>query len=216
MIPLGFLAASRHVPAGPVYYTWTPPAEQVDNTPIEGWTSTSESTWSKDTHEGVPYVYHMASSGLSATTYAITNDEWGDSFSDVEVLLDVLGPPITTNTNIGPRLRGPDLRTGYYCYPVSGVLTIFRQDVGVTGNVRETLGTAATPTNPTFDVPHKIRFQAIGSTLRGKMWPAADEEPDWMVTVTDSVFATGYVGVVGQGRGFALYRTFSAIEVWEL
>lgn len=214
MIPLGFLAASRHVPVGPRYMMWTPPAEQADATPIEGWT-TIDSSWVKDTHEGVPYVRHMISGGLSGSSYTIPKDDWGD-FSDVEVLLDVLGPPITTSPTIGPLLRGQGRATGYYCYPVSGALTIQRQDVGATGNVRVLLGTAATPTDPSPTVPHRIRFQAIGSTLRGKMWPAADEEPDWMVTATDSVFATGPVGVVGSGRGATLYRTFSAIQVWEL
>lgn len=45
---------------------------------------------------------------------------------------------------------------------------------------------------------YQIRFQRSGDVLRGKIWPASEQEPsEWMVQVTNTVLNTGYVGFSG-------------------
>ena len=59
------------------------------------------------------------------------------------------------------------------------------------------------------NAPYRVRMQMQGIALRVKVWPAASAEPAaWGIDVTDTVFATGYVGmqVVGGGSATTSYE----------
>lgn len=51
---------------------------------------------------------------------------------------------------------------------------------------------------------YRVRFRLEGITLRVKVWPAANTEPtDWQIDVTDTAYATGYVGLQTVGGSSA-------------
>src|SRR4030095_7970732 len=72
----------------------------------------------------------------------------------------------------------------------SGIVTI-ELGRGVAG-VFTTLATQTTSVTMSTTVPLAIRVQAIGSTLRAKVWLSNSAEPTaWNVTTTDTSFLTG-------------------------
>ena len=42
----------------------------------------------------------------------------------------------------------------------------------------------------------QAEFSVIGNTLKGKVWTTGTAEPDWLITTTDSSYASGYDGVM--------------------
>lgn len=71
------------------------------------------------------------------------------------------------------------------------------------GGSFSTIATAPLPFELDGDTWYRMRFQREGNLLRGKMWrDGVDEEPDdWQVTVSDSIFDSGRVGVLHFASG---------------
>jgi len=75
----------------------------------------------------------------------------------------------------------------------AGVVLSIRKSVA---SVDTQLGTFTTGLTHTVGVNYRMRFQAIGSTLRAKAWLESGVEPaNWQISVTDSsIVSTGSVG----------------------
>jgi hypothetical protein len=94
------------------------------------------------------------------------------------------------NANIGAVLRWTDTNDWYKAYLNGSSLVVQKK---VSGSYT-TLGTA--PFLAMANASYSLRFQAVGTTLSAKAWPTGGAEPPgWLVTVTDSSFASGQSGL---------------------
>jgi len=51
-----------------------------------------------------------------------------------------------------------------------------------------------------FSYPCSFKFEAVGTTIRAKLWATAEAEPDWQVSVTDSAISSGKVALGASGN----------------
>jgi hypothetical protein len=128
--------------------------------------------------------------------------------TDQEVLVNVT---VGNTSDIGGAiLRFVDTNNYYYCDigNVSGKLEIGKDIANVFTSL------ASTTFSVSANTAYTIRFQVIGTTLRGKIWLKGSAEPgSWTVTVTDASFASGKFGVCYApivGSSGDLFDTFSA------
>ena len=114
------------------------------------------------------------------------------------------------DTNLGAVLRWTDGDNWYKAY-IDGRSLVVQKRVNGT---LVTLKTA--PFAATGGTSYNLRFQASGTTLSAKVWPASEAEPaNWMVTVSDSTFSSGHVGVrvLEFGGVSATYTSFTATRL---
>ena len=98
-------------------------------------------------------------------------------------------------------------------YPANGYDLYIRENGAslekVTGWSGTSLGSVAGFTL-TQGTAYKVRFQAQGIALRVKVWLASGSEPSaWQIDVTDTTYATGFVGfqTVGGASAAVNYQT---------
>lgn len=71
-------------------------------------------------------------------------------------------------------------------------VAIRREDGGGADTV---LADALLPASVTANTDYRVKFEASGSTLRAKMWPASGSEPGWQMETTDATYGSGAVAV---------------------
>ena len=132
----------------------------------------------------------------------------------------VLGP-VTTNaqvqfsgsisafnsTNLGAVLRWTSGSNWYKAYIDGSNLTVQKNVNGTT----TILG--STPYAATGGTSYNLLFRVVGTSLYTKVWQTGKTAPkNWMVTVTDATFASGYCGLrtLVQNGAVAKYTSFLA------
>lgn len=198
------------------YLLWTPEGmAEGEALPSTEWYADFISTFTKTTYSGIPYIRQVKGDNLSGATYWAHRAAWG-TFSNVDVIADVMGPPETTSNIFGPMVRAQVNygRAGYYSVLGYNKLSIYRQDPG-TSNVRTEMASVELP-NPPFTERWRVRLRADGSTISAKAWKRDTTEPEWMVTTVDSTYSSGYVGMAGWGRGWSVIRTFTELRAKEI
>jgi streptogramin lyase len=94
------------------------------------------------------------------------------------------------SSNFGDVLRWTDGNNWYKAYVDGTNLLIQKKVSGVTTIL------ASRPFTATAGVAYTIHFRAVGSTLTANVWAETGSEPGaWMLTATDSTFASGYAGM---------------------
>jgi streptogramin lyase len=94
------------------------------------------------------------------------------------------------SSNFGDVLRWTDGNNWYKAYVEGANLVIQKKVSGVTTIL------ASTPFTAAAGVAYTVHFRAVGSTLTANVWATSDSEPaGWMLTATDSTFASGYAGM---------------------
>lgn len=94
------------------------------------------------------------------------------------------------STNLGAVIRWTNGNNWYKAY-ITGTSLVIQKRVNGTAT---TLGKA--PFAATAGMSYTLRFNVIGSTLSAKVWQTGNPEPaNWMVTVSDSTFQSGYCGL---------------------
>ena len=115
------------------------------------------------------------------------------------------------SSNIGAVLRYSDANN-WYKASLNGDW-LGRTSISIQKKVAGTNVTLArVPFNAIPGTNYSVRFQAIGTTLRAKVWITGSSEPaNWMVTVNDSNLTTGYCGirVLTQNGTSATYTSFT-------
>jgi len=165
------------------------------------WTQTKgNQTASFFAHQGV-FTY-LNNTNLGVWTYA------GLTEADQEVVVNITQQS-ANNEIAGAVLRCADSSNFYYADigNSSGNLEIGKDIAGTFTS----LGTVAF--SSAFGTKYTIRFQAIGTTLRAKIWNALSAEPaPWNLTLTDSSLASGLFGVclAPNGSSSCTFDTFLA------
>jgi len=130
------------------------------------------------------------------------------SSTDQEVLVNV------TQSNQTYEVAGAVLRcadANHYYYADIGNNSGHLEIGKCVGGTQTSLAIAAF-TN-VVGTKYSIRFQAVGSVLKAKIWDAATSEPQaWTVQVTDGTLSSGGFGIIGAPAGFSscMFDTFSA------
>jgi hypothetical protein len=95
-----------------------------------------------------------------------------------------------SNANIGALLRWTDTNNWYKAY-ISGTTLVIQKKVNGTTTTLSTKNFTATA-----GTSYTIRFDAVGSTLSAKVWQTGTTEPtNWISTVTDTSFTSGFCGI---------------------
>lgn len=129
--------------------------------------------------------------------------------TDTEVLVNAV--QTATNDIIGAAIRFVDTNNYYQLVLGNTANTLeIRKNVASTFS---TIGSAAF--TDTAGTKYSFRFQAIGTSLRAKIWQAGTSEPGtWTIgPITDSSLASGLFGIVGAPHttgNTTKYDTFSA------
>jgi hypothetical protein len=111
----------------------------------------------------------------------------GASVGDAEVV--VVARETGAIVDFGPILRGQSTNTYYLAHISQAQFEIEGRNAGV----RSILGGRTFSTSP--DVSYTIRFRAVGTELKARLWRTSDTEPAaWTVEVTDSTIANGKPG----------------------
>jgi len=133
----------------------------------------------------------------------------GTSATDAQVLFTGSMSNFT-DSNIGAVLRWTDANNWYKAF-IDGTNLIIRKKVNGTDTTLATiLFTSSANTN------YSLRFQVVGATLSAKVWQTGQTEPDdWMITVTDNSFSSGYCGLrmIAQSGKTAAYTSFIATNL---
>ena len=156
-------------------FTWS------DAPANHGWT-VRNSTWSADgsvmTGDGSDFSFAVLSHSASTDDAVIEARGRG------------LGSVCADCRHTGVGLRFSAAGSGYvgmgYDYG-STLLTIIGQTGWQTNNTL--LGSVAQTL--ASDTWHRIKFQAVGTTLRDKAWVDGTAEPGWQLSVTDATYASG-------------------------
>src|SRR6266699_2284340 len=103
----------------------------------------------------------------------------------------------------GVCLRFTDSNNLYRCIYNNGTLKLEKLVAGV-------LTTLASASVSPFSVTwSRLRLRIVGSTLYGRMWPdGIVESTSWMLTTTDSAFASGGFALFANGTGVASFDDF--------
>jgi streptogramin lyase len=94
------------------------------------------------------------------------------------------------SSNLGAVIRWTNGNNWYKAY-ISGTSLVIQKRVSGTATILGKVPFAATA-----GMSYTLRFSVIGSTLSAKVWQTGNPEPaNWMVTVSDSTFQSGYCGL---------------------
>jgi hypothetical protein len=161
------------------------------NQPLWGTASDSQ-VWGDDANTAAP-PFAIASHtgfltmGAAGMTYSAT---LGPSSDDEDVL--VLGNMDTTDEscNWGPVARFADANNYYKAY-LDGVYFVLQKQLAGTKTVLAQVGHPILPS--TY---YNIRLQALGSTIRARVWANGLGEPaTWDVMATDTDLSSGRTGI---------------------
>ena len=120
--------------------------------------------------------------------------------ADVDLYVDVAASALATGASVftGPVVRAVDNNSLYQARvevtTAAGLVLTVRKRVSGT---ETQLGAYTSTLTHVAGTLYRVRFQAIGSALKAKLWLASDREPDmWQIEVTDtSLTAAASIGV---------------------
>jgi len=191
------------------------------STYTETWTGTSGSAW--------PAAWTMGTQGGTATinsagqgeivcptgAYGVGKSAYLNAIADmpdqdirVSVNLTDLSEkyPVICG-RVGNNAVGGDGFVNSYAlvlFPASNQFIIVRLNAS---GVQTTLATGTA--TYTAGTRVNVRFNLLGTTLRGKVWNVGTSEPSaWMLSTTDSTYTTGKVGLFSQNGAATTARTF--------
>ena len=162
-------------------------------------------TWGGDANSNGVFSI-SGNSGQIANGSTNYNAILGPSATDAEVLFTGSISNFK-NTNIGAVLRWTDGNDWYKAY-IDGTSLVVQKKVSGSARV---LG--STSFHATGGTSYTLRFRIVGTALYAKVWQTGNSEPtNWMVTVTDSSFSSGYCGlrVLDQNSAVADFTSFIA------
>ncbi len=168
-------------------------------------TASDGQTWGGDanTVSNFSIVNNTGQESSSSTTYSAT---LGPVATNAEVLFTG-SMSSYNNNNLGSVLRWTDGNNWYKAYISGGSLIVQKKVNGAT----TILGSV--PFTTTANTSYTLRFRVIGTTLYARVWPTATTEPtNWMITVTDTSFSSGFCGLrmLAQNGVTANYTSFQA------
>jgi hypothetical protein len=155
-------------------------------------TSSDKQVWAGEANTNSGFSI-SGNSGQIANIAGVYETTLGPVASDVDVTLSGAIDAFTSDqaVNFGIVLRWQDSSHWYKALIDGKNLAIFK---GEAPNDFPQLGTI--PFAARGDVIYTIRFQATGSTLAAKVWPADQAEPaQWMLTIQDSTISRGQAGI---------------------
>lgn len=136
---------------------------------------------------------------------ALLYEPAGDNVSDVDLRVRVAFDAVGLGSRVGLVLRVAG-EAGYYLHAkvFSGELVLNGYDSVNNPVILATLGVPLA-----IDMWYQMRFQAIGTRLRGKIWAEGEAEPGWMIDVDDDTAQSGALGFGGtNGSGL-----FDVLEI---
>jgi hypothetical protein len=113
-----------------------------------------------------------------------------------------IGGPSARNTGTPGGTTG----SGYYAYLAGG--TELRLDKGDDVGGLVNLGTFAYEYEP--QIFYNIVIEAVGTTIRAKVWHDGETEPAWQISVTDATYASGKPGLVALDGTVVDFDVFAA------
>jgi streptogramin lyase len=145
-------------------------------------------TWGGNANSSTAFSI-AANTGHVSNGNANYNTVLGPVATDAQVLFSGSLSNFST-TNLGAVLRWTNGNNWYKAY-FNGTSLFIQKRVSGTATILGKVPFAATA-----GISYTLRFSAIGSTLSAKVWQTGNPEPmNWMVTVTDSTFQSGYCGL---------------------
>lgn len=149
-------------------------------------TSGTAANFSVDGAEGL-----IIPTATASDRYAVVNV--GGPDQDVQALVKITDTAESGSLNIGLMARLTDSNNYYSTelrYNSTGTSTlVLRRRVA---SIAADLLTMTVPTiNPNISAWRYLRIQVQGNILRAKVWGTNEDEPDWMLTVTDTNLSTG-------------------------
>jgi hypothetical protein len=112
-----------------------------------------------------------------------------------------------SNNNLGAVLRWTDGNNWYKAY-INGTSLVVQKKVNGATTIIGSASFAATA-----GTSYTLRFRVVGTTLYARVWQTGTTEPaNWMITVTDTSFSSGYCGLrmLAQNATTATYTSFLA------
>lgn len=167
-----------------------------------GWgTATVGGTWTTTGGAASDYDTNGSSGRHSLTSVNVSRHSVIPAPSaDVDLVVDVSTSALALGNPqyVGLMARYTDVNNLYYAraaFNTNQTITLVLQK-RVTGTQTD-LASVTVPYTHAATIPVRIRFQAIASTLRAKVWTTGTPEPTaWQASVTDTALtATGSVGV---------------------
>lgn len=202
------MASAFHIP--PPWIEWTPAGLPLGDALVDhGWSGVPEYVVAAG--DSGPIVRHVMNGGLLGASYPVRWQDAGE-FDDVDVLAEVNGESSAAHPTIGPCLRSQLTinQSGYFAYLAGSAFTLCWQGGGIS-NVRTVL--ASTPMTYSSADRRFIRIRAVGSTISAKTWLSNTPEPGgWQLEAEDATYASGLVGISGQGRS-SNARAFHSLRV---
>jgi hypothetical protein len=168
-------------------------------------TASDGQTWGGDANAQSAFsiVNNRGQVSNSATTYSAV---LGPVATNAEVLFSG-SMSNYTNNNLGAVLRWRDANNWYKAY-ISGTTLIVQKRVNGATTILGSVPFTATP-----GTSYTLRFRVVGTTLYARVWQTGTAEPaNWMVTVTDTTFSSGFCGLrmLAQNGATASYTSFLA------
>jgi hypothetical protein len=157
------------------------------------------------------WLYSASADGFENTTGIATYLEYDDGvtdFTDVEIVVLINQTDWTSfGGHVSPGARVTGAGTGY------AMRHRDTDDWGLYDFDDAThLDTAATP-DPSDNDDVWIRFQAVGSDLRGSAWIDGDSDPGWLIETTDSDQTTGQPLIMTSLLGSSGVATIKAVAI---
>ncbi len=145
-------------------------------------------TWGGDANT-VSAFSILNTRGQISNSNAVYNAVLGPSATDAEVLFSA-SLSSYSNTNLGTVLRWSDTNNWYKAY-IDGTSLVVQKKVNGAATVLGSVSFTATP-----NTSYTLRFRVVGTTLYARVWQTGTTEPtNWMITVTDTSFSTGFCGL---------------------
>jgi 6-phosphogluconolactonase (cycloisomerase 2 family) len=151
-------------------------------------TASDGQTWGGDANTASVFSINNNTGQVAngTTTY---NAVLGQSVTDAEVLFTGSMNSFS-NANLGAVLRWSNTNNWYKAYINGTTLVVQKKVNGATTIIGSTSFAATAGTSYT------LRFRVVGTTLYARVWPTATTEPaNWMITVTDTAFSSGFCGL---------------------
>lgn len=186
------------------------PADWTDYWSTGDFTATVESNASGDIDFGTKWLkYETNADDRSVLTW----DDLG-SMSDVSVLAKIrVGASAETNgIRLFLRVGGADTTEDSYHLEIMPTVFRINKYVSGSGTILTSLGFQLF-----INTEYWIKFQAIGTALKAKIWDASAIEPyDWHLEVTDTSHASGYVGIGAYDLNQDFYLDYFGVDTTEV
>ena len=173
-----------------------------------GLASDKVNTWGADAKTN-PVFSIVNNTGRVSNGNASYNAVLGSAATNAQVLFSGSISSFS-NANLGSVVRWSDTNNWYKAY-IDGKKLVIQKDVRGTITTLKSLSFPATA-----GTSYSLRFQVVGTTLSAKVWATKSTEPaNWMLSVTDGTFASGFCGLqILLSKGItATYTSFIATSL---